>query len=77
MPIWQNLKVGCTYVYHRNRMGRNGELCTLTVIARVMDSVAVKFSDGYEAVTSAKALRPVPAGYQPEQKLPFGKPSAP
>lgn len=63
-----HLLVGKTYVYGWNRMGRKDELCVLHIIARRMDSVMVEFiRDGYQAVTSGKALREVPAGYKPPQ----------
>lgn len=65
------LKTGMPYLYAWNRMKRKGEICTLLTIARRMDSVLVQFADGYRAITSAKALRAVPAGYQPQPKLLF------
>jgi hypothetical protein len=52
-------------------MGRKGQLCTLLIVARRMGSVAVQFEDGHKAVSSAKALGPVPHGYQPPPRLPF------
>lgn len=74
MPKWKQdgLKVGALYVYWWNRMGRKGEICRLEVIARTMNSVQVRFEDGYGAITSANALRPAPAGYRPQPKMNFG-----
>lgn len=60
-----NLKVGVTYVYGWNRMRRKDELCRLLVIgAPRFDSVLVEFKrDSFKAVTSAKALKEVPANH--------------
>lgn len=44
------------YIYRWNRMGRKGQRCS--VLARgSMNSCAIRFEDGYKAVTSRNALR--------------------
>lgn len=68
----KTLALNREYLYHWNRMGRKGEICKLLVIAGRMDSVLIEFQDGYKAVTSAKALRPKPAGYKPALQFDFG-----
>lgn len=67
MSKWQQsgLKVGVTYLYWWNRMGRKGQLCRLEIIAPKMNTVQVRFEDGEGAITSANALRPVPSDYRP------------
>jgi hypothetical protein len=67
---WQNqLRVGTVYRYGWNRMARKDEHCRLLVIARRMNSVLVQFeNDGYKAVTSANALKPV-GNHQPQRGL--------
>jgi len=50
-------------------MARKDEHCRLLVIARRMNSVLVQFeNDGYKAVTSANALKPV-GNHQPQRGL--------
>ena len=65
------LEVGRQYLYRWDRMNRKGDICTLLVIARRMDSVAVQFADGHTAITSGKALAPIPRGYVPPARLLF------
>jgi hypothetical protein len=44
------------YIYRWNRQGRKGQICT--VLARgKMNSICVKFEDGYTMVTSGNAIR--------------------
>jgi hypothetical protein len=46
---------GQVYIYRWNRMGRKGQRCV--VLCRgSMNSCAVRFADGYIAVTSRNAL---------------------
>jgi hypothetical protein len=46
------------YVYRWNRQDRKGQICT--VLARgKMNSICVKFEDGYTMVTSGNAIRKV------------------
>ena len=47
------------YIYRWNRQGRKGQVCT--VLARgKMNSICVKFEDGYTMVTSGNAIRRAP-----------------
>lgn len=44
------------YVYRWNRQGRKGQLCS--VLARgTMNSILVRFNDGYTMITSGNAIR--------------------
>jgi hypothetical protein len=56
--MWSNnnLRVGHSYVYGWNRMGRKGQVCVLEIIGG-KNSVQVQFQDGYQAITSRNALR--------------------
>lgn len=69
--MWKNtsLQPGQMYLYGWDRMGRKDELCRLKIVARAMNSVEVEFEDGFRAITSANALKPIPPGYQPQPKL--------
>jgi hypothetical protein len=68
--MFLNLKIGNTYLYGWNRMCRRGEICTLLAIAPKWDSVLIQFQrDGYQAVTSAKALKLIPQNYIAEPRL--------
>ena len=44
------------YIYRWNRQDRKGQLCTVTARGK-MNSICVKFEDGYTMVTSGNALR--------------------
>jgi hypothetical protein len=70
--MWKqdNLLVGQTYLYGWNRMGRKGQPCVLEVIGRKMNSVQVRFEDGQQAITSANALKSVPAGFSKPTEQP-------
>lgn len=57
MRVRDMLKVGETYRYGWHRMGRKDQLCILQVIAPRMNTVQVQFEDGYQAITSANALK--------------------
>jgi hypothetical protein len=48
------------YRYAWNRMDRKGQLCRVLVRGK-MNSCAVEFEDGFQAVTSRNALRKVQA----------------
>lgn len=69
MGFVNQLVIGQQYLYGFARMGRKGERCRLLVIAKRMNSVAVEFDDGHQAVTSANALRKLPANYRPPARL--------
>jgi len=64
----RRLKLGSSYTYGWNRMGRKGETCVLEVIG-AKNSVQVRFErDIFRAITSANALRDlrsVPSSKQP------------
>tara|TARA_R110000787_G_scaffold31143_9_gene82855 strand:- start:366 stop:539 length:174 start_codon:yes stop_codon:yes gene_type:complete len=47
------------YIYRWNRQGRKGQVCTVTARGR-MNSICVKFEDGYTMVTSGNAIRRAP-----------------
>ncbi len=44
------------YIYRWNRQGRKGQLCELLARGK-MNSVCVRFADGYTMITSGNALR--------------------
>ncbi|MBC7279997.1 hypothetical protein [Hoeflea sp.] len=47
------------YIYRWNRQGRKGQACI--VLARgKMNSICVRFDDGYTMVTSGNAIRRAP-----------------
>jgi len=48
------------YIYRWNRQGRKGQICTVTARGK-MNSICVRFEDGYTMVTSGNAIRRVPA----------------
>jgi hypothetical protein len=60
------------FVYRWDRMGRKGELCTVLIRSRRMNSIMVEFEDGHQAITSARAVAPAKPGYRPAPKLNFG-----
>ncbi|MGJ8570192.1 MAG: hypothetical protein ACSHXI_05745 [Hoeflea sp.] len=46
------------YIYRWNRQGRKGHICTVTARGK-MNSISVRFADGYTMVTSANAIAKV------------------
>lgn len=48
------------YVYRWDRQGRKGQLCELLARGK-MNSILVRFADGYTMVTSGNAIRRVKA----------------
>ncbi|VVT15472.1 hypothetical protein [Hoeflea sp. EC-HK425] len=46
------------YIYRWNRQGRKGQVCTVTARGK-MNSICVRFEDGYTMVTSGNAIRRV------------------
>ena len=46
------------YIYRWNRQGRKGQTCTVTARGK-MNSICVRFEDGYTMVTSGNAIRRV------------------
>lgn len=46
------------YIYRWNRQGRKGKICTVTARGK-MNSICVRFEDGYTMVTSGNAIRRV------------------
>ena len=46
------------YIYRWNRQGRKGQKCTVTARGK-MNSICVRFKDGYTMVTSGNAIRRV------------------
>ncbi len=48
------------YIYRWDRHGRKGQTCNVTARG-TMNSICVKFADGYSMVTSGNAIRRAPA----------------
>lgn len=48
------------YIYRWDRHGRKGQTCKVTARG-TMNSICVKFADGYSMVTSGNAIRRTPA----------------
>lgn len=69
MPSWMTPTVGTAYLYFWRRMNRKGQRCVVFAWAPKWDTVGVEFDDGFQAVTSAKALRPLPAKYVGQDTL--------
>ncbi len=50
-----------THIYRWNRQDRKGEPCELLARGK-MNSILVRFADGYTMITSGNAIRRAPQG---------------
>lgn len=48
------------YIYRWDRQGRKGQRCRVVARAKVMNSICIEFTDGYQMITSGNAIRKAP-----------------